>query len=139
MSPDEAACPSCSIIASAGISMSSQVGSRRLLPGCGCSLTACTGLDSLNRTLILGEVIGESVARNKNIMRAIFPSGNGASAILSLRSIGRGESRNEAFVAKCVYCGRDTKLYENDIPICPQCCEERDAKQKQNDKPPPEC
>lgn len=37
-------------------------------------------------------------------------------------------------MAACAYCGAETELYENGVPICLECCEERERKAKK--KPP---
>jgi len=33
-------------------------------------------------------------------------------------------------MAKCVYCGSETELFDSGTPICVQCSEEREAKRK---------
>ncbi len=33
-------------------------------------------------------------------------------------------------MAKCIYCGSETELYDGNVPICIKCCEEREAKSK---------
>jgi len=42
-------------------------------------------------------------------------------------------------MAKCVYCGRDTQLYSNGVPVCLACEEDPDARRKpparQEDEP----
>ena len=37
-------------------------------------------------------------------------------------------------VSKCFYCGADTRLFDNDVPICIKCAEKVDAKRKENEK-----
>ena len=33
-------------------------------------------------------------------------------------------------MAKCVYCGSETELFDGGVPICLKCSEEREAKRK---------
>jgi hypothetical protein len=38
---------------------------------------------------------------------------------------------------KCAFCGTDTELYLNNVPICLKCSEDRERSQKRPPMPPP--